>query len=105
MFNAVFALWKSQMKRRITSIFTIAIGLILIGSLAYAAKKKEQAKAVAPATDATSEEEALKTELLSSSDDQQKALPSIDKTDPKKIIPITEHMKLNDQVIARQPKK
>ena len=104
MLNPVFALWKSQMKRR-TSILAIAVGLILISSLAYAAKKKEQAKAVAPATDTTSEEEALKAELLNSSEDQRKALRNIDETDPRKIIPIPVYKKINDQITARQPKK
>ena len=52
------------MKRRLTPILTISIALLLIGSLAYAADKRKQARSVHQSLDTTREEEALKTELL-----------------------------------------
>jgi len=66
------------MKRRITPILTITVGLILFSSLAYAAKKKEQAKAVVRTPDEISEEIALKAELLDATEGQQKNLSIID---------------------------
>jgi len=63
------------MKRISTPILTITVGLILISSLAYAAKKKEQAKTIARPADAISEEKALKAELLDATEGQKKIPP------------------------------
>ena len=63
------------MKRISTPILTITLALVLISSLAYAAKKKDQAKAVSRTADAISEEKALKAELLDATEGQKKIPP------------------------------
>lgn len=50
------------MKKRLAPILTLSFAIILIGSIAYAADRKKQAKRVDQ--DRIHEEEALKAELL-----------------------------------------
>jgi hypothetical protein len=66
------------MKRISTPILTVTLGLILISSLAYAAKKKEQSKSVVRTPDTISEEKALKAELLDATEGQQNNLAVIE---------------------------
>ena len=86
------------MKRRLPKILAISIALILIGSLAYAQKKKEQAKSM-PDSQEISEEEALKKELLGATEERQKKVPSIDETRKE----TAEEVKV--EIIAKPPKK
>ena len=66
------------MKRKVAPFLTFTIALILISSLAYAAKKNEQAKAITRTADTISEETALKAELLDATEGKKNCLPSID---------------------------
>ena len=90
------------MKRRVAPILTFTIAIVLAGSLAYAAKKKIQAKSV-PRTPETSEEEALKVELLNATEDPENKLPGIGESS-KTIAPATGYENIKDR-IARQPRK
>ena len=84
------------MKRRLTPVLTVTIGLILVSGLAYAAKKKGQANAAANTTE-IAEEEALKAELLETTGEQQKKMPAID--DANKTAEV------KGGIIAKQPKQ
>ena len=64
------------MKKRLTPILTISVAIILIGSLAYAADKRKQAKQGNQTSDPTHEEEALIAELLESVDNHDKKAPA-----------------------------
>ena len=64
------------MKKRLTPILTISVAIILIGSLAYAADRRKQAKQGNQTTDPTHEEEALIAELLESVDNHDKKAPA-----------------------------
>ena len=68
------------MKRRLTPILTISIAIILIGSLAYAADKRKQAKQGSQPADPTHEEETLIAELLESVADHDKKAPAVAET-------------------------
>lgn len=66
------------MKRRLTPILTISIGIILVASIAYAAADREKRiKQVNQPTDPNHEEEMLIRELIQSVDDQEKKAPAI----------------------------
>lgn len=66
------------MKRRLTPILTISIGLILVASIAYAAADREKrVKHVNEPTDPNHEEAMLMRELIQSVDDQEKKAPAI----------------------------
>ena len=65
------------MKRRVAPILTFTIALILVSSVAYAAKKKVNTRPSVRTPDPTHEEEALATELLEATEEHQKKLPSI----------------------------
>jgi hypothetical protein len=86
------------MKRRLTPVLTVTIGLILVSGLAYAAKKKGQAKE-AVETSVISEEDALKAELLETTGEQQKKMPAIDDANKN----ASEEVK--GRIIAKQPKQ
>jgi hypothetical protein len=58
------------MKKRLTPILTISLAIVLIGSIAYAADRKKQAKRVDQ--DRIHEEEALRAELLDDVQDRDK---------------------------------
>ena len=68
------------MKKRLTPILTISVAIILIGSLAYAADKRKQAKQGNQTSDPTHEEEALIAELLESVADHDKKAPAVAET-------------------------
>ena len=72
------------MKRRVAPILTFTIALILVSGLAYAAKKKDQARPADRTPDPIHEEEALKAELLDATEEHQRKLPDI--SDTKKIV-------------------
>jgi hypothetical protein len=91
-------------KSRIAPILTFTIALILVSSLAYAAKKKV-AKPSDLTPDTLSEEEAFKTELLNATEDRENKLPGIGDTSSKKSVPATGYEKTNGKIIAKQPKK
>lgn len=86
------------MKRRLTPILTVTIGLILVSGLAYAAKKKGQANAAADTTEIT-EEEALKAELLETIGEQQEKKPAIDEANRNA------SEEVNGRIRAKQPKQ
>lgn len=88
------------MKRRVAPILTFTIALVLVGSLAYAAKKKIQAKSV-PQTPEISEEETFKAELLNATEDREDKLGA---ASSKKIVTATVYENTKDQ-IDTQPKK
>jgi outer membrane PBP1 activator LpoA protein len=70
------------MKRRLTPILTISIGIILVASIAYAAADKEKRiKQVNQPTDPNHEEAMLMRELIQSVDDQEKKAPVIVKAE------------------------
>lgn len=56
------------MKRRLTPIITVSIALILVGSLAYAADRRKNAKQLRQPVDPAHEQEALRAELLEAVD-------------------------------------
>jgi len=60
------------MKRRLTPILTIGIAIILIGSLAYAADRKKQAKHEGRPANPAHEEEAFRAELLEAVEGHEK---------------------------------
>jgi len=91
------------MKRRVTQILTFTIAIVLVGSIAYASKKKVKTKSV-PQTPETSEEEALKAELLDATEDHENKLPG-KSASTKRIIPVTGDENTKDQIIANQTKK
>lgn len=63
-------------KRKLVTIATISIALILVGGVSYAAERKKQAKQkVRPPQ--LSEEEALKKELLAATEEHQKAVGEV----------------------------
>lgn len=93
------------MKRRVAPILTFTIALILVSGLAYAAKKKVNTRPSVRTPDPTHEEEALEAELLDATEELRKALPNIDKTNPKEIISASEDEKIKDKIITKQPKK
>ncbi len=64
------------MKKRYTPIITLTIAILLLGSIAYAAEKRKQAKLAVRGTDALPEEETLKAELLATTGDQEKSAAS-----------------------------
>ena len=66
------------MKGRLTPIFTISIGIILVAGIAYAAADRgKRVKQVNRPTDPNHEEEVLIRELIQSVDDQEKKAPAI----------------------------
>jgi len=66
------------MKRRLTPILTLSIGIILVAGIAYAAAdRKKYVKQVDLLTDPDHEEEMLIKELIQSVDDQEKKFPAI----------------------------
>jgi len=60
------------MKKRLTPILTIGFAIILIGSIAYAADRKKQARHLDQPADRIHEEEALRAELLDDAQDRDK---------------------------------
>jgi hypothetical protein len=62
------------MKRRLIPALSIGIVVILIGSLAYAADKRKNAKTVDRTTDKIHEEEALTAELLNAVENHEQKL-------------------------------
>jgi len=72
------------MKRRLAPILTIGIAVILIGSLAYAADRRKQAKQVGYAPDPAHEEEALRAELLDAVGDH--GIKSLDAAEAGKVV-------------------
>ena len=92
------------MKRRITPILTITVALVLLGSLAYAAKKKELSKSQDPTPEPMHEEEALKAELLEAARDREDKSHSIGDASAKKIIHASSFEKTEAQLV-KQPKK
>ena len=66
------------MKRRLTPILTISIGIILVAGIAYAAADRgKRVKQVTQPTDPNHEEEVLIRELIQSVDDHEKKAPTI----------------------------
>jgi len=66
------------MRRRLTPILTISIGIILVASIAYAAADRgKRTKQVDRPTDPNHEEEVLMKELIQSVDDQEMKVPAI----------------------------
>jgi len=59
------------MKKRYVPIITFTVAMLLVGSIAYAADRRKKTKQMSDESDNLSEE-ALKVELLSASDVQQK---------------------------------
>ncbi len=59
------------MKRRIVPLLTFTVALVLVSSIAYAAKKKAPAKPEERPQDPTHEEEALRTELLAATEGRE----------------------------------
>ena len=60
-------------KRRVATILTISIALVLIGSVTYAAGKKRNAKVEVQTPEALADEEALAAELLAATEDRNRA--------------------------------
>lgn len=66
------------MKKRLTPILTISIGLILVAGIAYAAAdRRKYIKQVYPPADPVHEEEALRAEMLEALEGQEKKSPAI----------------------------
>ena len=57
------------MERRLTPILAVTIGLVLISGLAYAVEKKRHAKPVDRTPETMTEEEALRAELLDTTEE------------------------------------
>ncbi len=70
------------MKKR-TKIVTFTLALLLVGSIAYAAEKRRQAKLDIQEPDAMSEEEALQTELLAAAGEHQEKLTGTEAASPQ----------------------
>lgn len=64
------------MKRKYLPIITLSLAIVLVGSIAYASDKKKKAKLLDYEPSEMSEE-ALKAELLNTSEDQLKKQPDI----------------------------
>ena len=62
------------MKRKYVPIITLSLAIVLVGSIAYASDKRKKDKLLDYELNEMSEE-ALKAELLNSSEDQQKKQP------------------------------
>jgi len=73
------------MKRRLTPILAVTLGLVLISGLAYAVEKKRHAKPV-DRTSETTEEEALKAELLDTMEEHQEKRPGTEDARVKKSV-------------------
>ncbi len=71
------------MKKR-TKIVTFTLAILLVGSIAYAAEKRRQSKLDVQESDMTSEEEALKTELLAASEVHQGKMTGTEAASPEK---------------------
>lgn len=63
------------MKRKYVPIIALSLAIVLVGSIAYASDKKKKTKLVVHEPSELSEE-TLKTELLSTSEDQLKQQPA-----------------------------
>ena len=74
------------MKRRLTPILAVTIGLVLLSGLAYAAEKKRQAKPVNRTPETMTEEEALKAELLDATEEHHDKRPGIEDARVKKSV-------------------
>ena len=81
------------MKRRITPILITGIAVILIGSIAYAADRRKQAKYVNQPIDPTHEEETLRAELLEAVADHEKKAPAAG--DTEKVVGYRADKKIN----------
>ena len=62
------------MKMKYVPIITVSLAILLVGSIAYASDKKKKSKLLIHEPSEMSEE-ALKAELLNSSEDQHKKQP------------------------------
>jgi hypothetical protein len=89
------------MKRRVAPILTFTIALIFLWCLTFAEEKKDLPKAQDQTSDATHEEEALKTELLEAVGNPDNKLGDVS---TKKVIPAAEDENTKD-LITKQPKK
>ncbi len=67
------------MKKRTVTVITFALALVLVSSVAYAAKKKDKSRPVEPSQD-QAQEEALKAELLEAVGEQTTAAATPTKT-------------------------
>jgi hypothetical protein len=66
------------MKKRVAPILTIAVVLVLVSGLAYAARKKDEGKPADLQADSTMhEEEALQAELLAVTETRDVKLPGL----------------------------
>ena len=73
------------MKRRVIPILTVTVALVLITSLACAAKKKDKEKAAGRDIDPTHEEETLQAELLEATEGREARLPATGEAGAKKV--------------------
>jgi hypothetical protein len=101
--ESVQTLRRPYMKRRVTTILTFTIGLILVTGIAYAAKRKDQIKPSSRTPDPTHEEEALRAELLAATGDHPVAASGSEEKGAKKIVHATSYKEDSEQIVAKQP--
>jgi len=85
------------MKKRLTTILAFTAAVVLVSSITYAATKKKEAKSL-PHPSEISEEEALKAELLGTTEENEIKVPPIDDTKN------TDAEEFIAQIIAPQPR-
>jgi hypothetical protein len=92
------------MKRRTAPILTFAIALLLVCSLALAAKRKGHVVS-SDRVPAALSEEAMRSELLDAVGDHPVKLPGIGKERIRKVIHASAHEGFKEQVRVKQPEK
>jgi hypothetical protein len=93
------------MKRRVAPILTFTIALVLVSSLAYAAKKKDLGRTVDKTREPTQEEETLTAELLEATENADDKLSSTGDDSLQEIAQATPYKKVKGMITAKQPQK
>ena len=79
------------MKRRLTPILAVTVGLVLISGLAYAVEKKRHAKPVDRTPETMTEEEAFRAELLDSTEEHHDKKPGTEDARVKRSVDSRSH--------------
>lgn len=75
------------MKNRYAPIVTLAVAILLVSGIAYAAEKKKQTRAAAQEPETVREEEAVKAELLAAVEGEKGKAPRIEEAAGKRQSP------------------
>ncbi len=93
------------MKRRVAPILTFTVALVLVSAIAYAAKKKDQAKSAERTPDPAHEEEALQAELLEATGEHAAKVTTVRGPGAERVIAVAAREKGKDRVRSERDGK